>query len=331
MTDTGVDGAWDLIGLSDLEHQVYRRVVLGEGADAETLADALGCPAGRVRAALERLIGLGLLRGGARPGGPHVAVDPLVGLGSLVRERRHALDRIEATSHELSRVFTAGLLRSEPSRLFEVVEGRAATVARIHDLLGSARTEAVGIDTPPYVAPSSGHVSDAEADLLRRGVRFRALYASEVLEEPALVARIHWMTELGEQARVLPQVPMKLLIVDREKAVVLLSGDDAGPDALSVVAVRSALTDGLWAMFEQLWSHASPIRIGPRRGGGRALDAEATQLLDLLATGTKDETIARHLGVSTRTLRRRIAALLGELDATGRFQAGVRAAKRDLV
>lgn len=46
---------------------------------------------------------------------------------------------------------------------------------------------------------------------------------------------------------------------------------------------------------------------------------------------TGSGSIARHFGVSARTVRRRIAALLDELDATGRFQAGVRAVKRGLL
>ncbi|MFD0786403.1 hypothetical protein ACFQZ8_21090, partial [Micromonospora azadirachtae] len=290
------------------------------------------CSAAQVRAALDRLVSLGLVRHNTGNDDRYQAVDPLAGLAALVRDRRHALDRLEAASYELSRVFTAGLMRTEPQRLFEVVEGRAATASRIHDLLGSARTEVVGIDTPPYVAPSSTHVSDAELGLLRRGVRFRSLYASQVLDEPALVARIQWMVDNGEEARTLPQVPMKLLVVDRETAVVLLAGEATAPETLSVVAARSALTDGLQAIFEQLWSHASPIRFGSgRRDVTGASDADTSELVDLLNAGMKDESIARHLSVSPRTVRRRIAALLDELDATGRFQAGARAAQRGLI
>jgi DNA-binding NarL/FixJ family response regulator len=38
--------------------------------------------------------------------------------------------------------------------------------------------------------------------------------------------------------------------------------------------------------------------------------------------------IARHLGVSGRTLRRRIAQVQEQLGATSRFQAGLRAGRR---
>ena len=51
-------------------------------------------------------------------------------------------------------------------------------------------------------------------------------------------------------------------------------------------------------------------------------------LLGQLAGGAKDEQIARALGLSVRTVRRRVAELLDELGADSRFQAGVEAVRR---
>ena len=50
--------------------------------------------------------------------------------------------------------------------------------------------------------------------------------------------------------------------------------------------------------------------------------------LDQLARGAKDEQLARTLGLSLRTVRRRVAELLDELEASSRFQAGVEAVRR---
>lgn len=51
-------------------------------------------------------------------------------------------------------------------------------------------------------------------------------------------------------------------------------------------------------------------------------------MLRLLNSGLKDEAIGRHLGVSTRTATRKIAAVVERLGVTTRFQAGVEAAAR---
>ena len=47
-----------------------------------------------------------------------------------------------------------------------------------------------------------------------------------------------------------------------------------------------------------------------------------------LAAGAKDEQIARTMGLSLRTIRRRIADLMIELGADTRFQAGAEAVRR---
>ena len=56
----------------------------------------------------------------------------------------------------------------------------------------------------------------------------------------------------------------------------------------------------------------------------------AAFLLQQLAAGAKDEQIARTLGLSLRTVRRRVADLMIELGADTRFQAGVEAVRARL-
>ena len=60
--------------------------------------------------------------------------------------------------------------------------------------------------------------------------------------------------------------------------------------------------------------------------------SELTQaILGQLATGAKDELIARRLGMSVRTCRRHIAAIMLHLRAESRFQAGALAAQLGLL
>lgn len=66
-----------------------------------------------------------------------------------------------------------------------------------------------------------------------------------------------------------------------------------------------------------------------------AADLEPTaatrRLLRLMRTGAIDETIARELGVSLRTVHRRITRLQDLLGARSRFQLGVIACERGWV
>ncbi len=68
--------------------------------------------------------------------------------------------------------------------------------------------------------------------------------------------------------------------------------------------------------------------IGDDDAGVEPIDDDTRRLLALLASGLKDDAIARQLGLSTPTMRRRMRELLDGLSAANRFQAGVQAARR---
>jgi sugar-specific transcriptional regulator TrmB len=311
---------WEAVGLSADDAQVYRQLLRDPGVPVEQLGELLELPDTAVKQAVERLVAAGLVRSGSEAS--PAPVDPRSGLGMLVRERRAALDGVAAMTDQLAREFSAGQLQAEPSRLIEIAVGRDAIEARIDDMLRGATQQAVGTDTPPYVADGSAQVSGAELALLDRGVRFRSIYAAEVLDHPGWVDRLRSMAERGEQSRVLPQVPVKLLIVDGTTAILPLAGGPSAPGLPRAVVVSdSALTSALQVLFDQLWSQATPLRLSENADPN-------TTLVNLLASGMKDEAIARQLGVSGRTLRRRIAQVQEELGATSRFQAGLQAARR---
>jgi phospholipase C len=66
-------------------------------------------------------------------------------------------------------------------------------------------------------------------------------------------------------------------------------------------------------------------------GKNSVLDAAGLGILQLLNAGMKDDVIGRQLGISERTVRRRLAQLAAGLGASSRFQIGAQAARRGWV
>ena len=54
-------------------------------------------------------------------------------------------------------------------------------------------------------------------------------------------------------------------------------------------------------------------------------------VLNLLAAGLTDDAMARHLGVSVRTVQRRVREICARLGARTRFQAGLQARRHGLL
>jgi hypothetical protein len=94
-----------------------------------------------------------------------------------------------------------------------------------------------------------------------------------------------------------------------------------------LVIRQHSLIGSLTLLFESMWEKAMSV---PGLDGQRQDEGAGNRglLLSQLAGGAKDEQIARALGLSVRTVRRRVAELLEELGAESRFQAGVEAVRR---
>ncbi|MFD0332056.1 LuxR C-terminal-related transcriptional regulator [Streptacidiphilus monticola] len=153
----------------------------------------------------------------------------------------------------------------------------------------------------------------------------RTVYLDSVRNDPATRDYARWLAKLGGQVRTTGTLPLRMIVVDRETAVVPLNPES--PSDGAAVLHGSGAVAAMCALFEQIWADAHPLgAVRPRDELG--LSGQERALLRMLANGETDEAAARRLGVSDRTVRRLIADLLGKLEARSRFQAGARAMER---
>jgi len=316
---------WAAVGVSAFDELVYQAILNQPDAGAAGWALLTGSSPARLRESCDRLLTLGLLQPPDSMGGLR-AVDPRVAIRALIRRRETESELLAATAEEMATAYEAGLLREEPARLVEVVSGEGANAARLEELYARAEREVCLFDTPPYLAPRTPQL-DLQSDLLSRGVVYRSVYAATALEDPDVLLHAWKMVELGEQARVLPSVPVKMLVVDGRRAMLPLTASGTG-GYCAVVVRDSAVTEALQKLFDLAWQQATPL--GQTTDDGELPEGERV-LIRLLAAGMKDEAVARHLGVSLRTLRRRVSELQERLGAASRFQLGARASQRGWV
>ncbi|MGI5520138.1 TrmB family transcriptional regulator [Micromonospora sp. CA-259024] len=306
-------------GISTVDEAVLR-VLLGRGhATAAELAAATGLTVERVSAGLDHLRWQGLVARLAVEPNRYAAADPRVAFDALLHPAEQALRRARDAAAELAVIFESARPEAATTGPVEVVTGEEISRAFLR-LQQSAVREVRAFDRPPYVHAAGNPVEPA---VLARNVRWRAIYHPDALEQPGALAEIRGLVALGEQARVLVDVPFKMHLVDDRVALVPL---EPGPDgACGLLVYASVLLDALKFVFDVCWGRAVPL---DSAAGADELSAEDRQLLTLLAAGVKDETIGRQLGLSVRTMRRRVRRLLDLLGAQTRFQAGMEAIRR---
>lgn len=168
---------------------------------------------------------------------------------------------------------------------------------------------------------------------LADGVDMRMVLDTSLLGESWALGRLEHADALGHATRVANGVPFGVVICDDESVLVEISSHD--PNGYGSLALRrEPARQAVIRLFEEIWALSTPY--GPTRrklvasgeGPSAPLDDRDTRVLALLSVGASDKVIARQVGISVRTVERRVRYLMEHLSAATRFQAGVQAARR---
>lgn len=162
---------------------------------------------------------------------------------------------------------------------------------------------------------------DSDLELLDRGVECRCIYPALAARRPDVMEYLAEFVARGAKVRVLGTTPGRMVVFDRSLAVV--PETPGQPSGRALVVGGPQLVRGLCADFVRMWRVAWPVGVGPEP----ALSPEhVREVLVVLGDGVTDGVAARRLGISERTLRRRVSSVMGLLGATSRFDAGAKAA-----
>ncbi|MFL6073296.1 MAG: helix-turn-helix domain-containing protein [Mycobacteriales bacterium] len=318
------------LGLGPAEEAAYELVachsastldeLIGRWSRPEPLPDAL--------AALEDA---GLVSRRAGEPARYAVADPDLVLPPLLADWEERLDAAHEHARRLAAAYQAAHDGPGPGTVIEVVSGHRAVLHRLSQLQYAARRQVCCVDKPPALDPDG---AGTVLDLLAAGVSYRCLHETTAVGRPDALAGIERLARAGQQVRVLPDLPMRLYLVDDRFGLLPLRREPAEPVEAAVVVHPSALLDALATLFDGLWRRAVPLHLPPAGGaaagvaGRKPAAADEQRLVALLLSGLTDQTIARQLGCGYRTVQRRIAALMADLGAHTRFQAGAQAAFR---
>jgi DNA-binding CsgD family transcriptional regulator len=153
--------------------------------------------------------------------------------------------------------------------------------------------------------------------LLRRGVRVRILCQHTARYDQNTRAYLERVVAGGSQVRTRDRLPCTLIAFDRQVVFLPVTGNAVG----AVMVGDPSTVDFASAIFDGMWEEAQEYLSSKRQD--REISAKLQRaIIDLLLQGMKDEVIARRLGISVRTCRRHISAIMDQFGATSRFQAG---------
>jgi dipeptidyl aminopeptidase/acylaminoacyl peptidase len=208
----------------------------------------------------------------------------------------------------------------------QVVTDRDKITQLSFSLTNTARREVMTLDNCLQETPIDETSAVPPLPRFQGTVRCRSIYQANCLEHPVAAKVIEMSVEAGEEARMLPEVPMKMKLIDDSAVMLPLTSTGMG----GVVILRASLIITEFRRhFEMLWERATPLGAQQAPSGRPPLTDIQEQVLRLLCQGLSDEAIARRVNISAQTVRRHVSTLMRLLDAKTRFArwlvvAGVR-------
>jgi hypothetical protein len=312
------------LGLSGAQEELYRQVLPASGAHVADISAGLLRTPDQLLAELAPLVREGVVR--LEDGRLHVVPPAEVVVLMLTRwaaslsEAGDQLTHLARAVPQLAPGAAPPVASGETSPLDgEVVMGGDVPSVLVGWIEESA-DDLLFLRPDQWRMPSESVMAVAVTAAILEGRQARAIYPARALREApsVLIGR----ATIGEQIRVVPEVPTRLAVIGNRAMV----PDPPGLASERRLVLRQpGLVEMLTSYFELLWDRAVAV---PALERGDATPDLDELLLAQLAQGAKDEQIARILGISLRTVRRRVASMMAELGVDSRFQAGVEAVRR---
>ncbi|MBN8735123.1 MAG: hypothetical protein J0H27_02515 [Xanthomonadales bacterium] len=315
----------ELLGIGATEERAYRVLLERHKATAAEIAGDLGITLRVARKLLADLEAQGLATHTPKVPRVYVAAPPEFAVAALIKQRQAMLERVRVAIPELEEQSARSSHADGHEPVLEVITSRSHLGVVLTQMYESFRNEAMCFQRAPMLMPA---ISPPRK--LRAGAIVRTITDNSMLEMPGMLARIREDAARGEQARMLPVLPFKMMIFDRRAAVVSLDGEGPGK-AATLLIHGGLLLQALCRLFECVWERATPILFGHvetlhAREGDVRVGELADALVPLLAAGLNDKAIAAELGVSSATLNRRMSELMRTTGTRSRFQLGWHAA-----
>lgn len=316
--------------LGDLAVKAYETALQKGRFDDQELASALGADITAVEEIRKSLQDLHLLSPSA-PGRPVVPLDPEVAEAELVTpleveigRRRREIGRIHEELRSLAADYRArpnGSPADVPITVLDDVEEvrREIDRARYGCTQERMSLQSGGGRPPGLLEADREHT----LDLLRRGVRVRTLYQHTARTSLATRTYVQEISRRGAEVRTVDELSERLIIYDRRIAFIPKERTGRQPPGAAVIT-EPTVVGYLARTFESVWQVGRPFEVDQQTAEYPQVAEEVrNSIIRLMALGLKDEVIARRLGMATRTCRRHISAVMEEMGAVSRFQAGL--------
>ncbi len=253
-------------GFGEYEARAYCALISRSQLSAGEISKITEIPQGRVYSILNGLLDKGFVNVFAGAIKKYEAVNPETAFKSLIESKRQDVKQLQDLSTSLSETFEKQKVESTKLDFVQILTSKKSQVDKFDDLIHSSKQTLYSFNKKPYATGfnRSKEQIDLESTPLKQviasGTEVKAIFERETGNVENFKYMLHYYHSIGEQVRIAEELPLKMLLVDSQLAMVSLrSGDSSRFQLTSMVVDHTDLTSALAELFEHRWNNAMSL------------------------------------------------------------------------
>jgi len=273
------------MGVFERDARIYMALLEQRELTALEIHKLTNIPRTKVYEITQRMIGGGMCiekqKGGKKK---YQAVEPKRVLTNLMREQEKDLEEKKKLAESVARMVNPIYNRGTnivDDEYVEIIKGLPSIHERYVSLVKGTKRELLGFVKRPYACGQSNQIVDeqenAEFEMLKSGAAARVLYELPGKKEGEfLFAHIKKCLKMGEKARIMAHIPVKMYVFDERYVLMALDNSKVANSPFTMLVVEHpGLAQAATVLFDHLWivagggmgGYSEGKRLYGRKGG----------------------------------------------------------------
>ena len=251
------------LGLSENEAKTYLTLLAKSSMTVGEIAKISGVPRPKLYEILTKLIVKGLCTEKIgkvkryRVVAPNIVKKKLIGDYQAQLEQKKII--AQNFSNAVNSIYKQNMNKTEPLEYIEVLNDKEKIRRKCSDFQKNAKKEILAFTKTPYTASLTKYVNE-EVDALKRKVKIRSIYEYKDFTKEEFVKGISLWVSAGEKAKVVKELPIKMVIFD-EKITMFALDDHISlkPSITTMIINHPSFAKTLKYVFESIWKEAMTL------------------------------------------------------------------------
>lgn len=260
------------IGLPNREAEIYLALLQKYEFTAPELTKLTNVTRSKIYELLQNLIHKGACSESYKDGQKvYRAIEPKLAIQNIISKRKNELELEIAQmnqagisiENELVVLHENGADIDEPLNYIEILTDKEQIRERWLSIQRNAKKEIFAFTKPPYTANLIDNVED-ETGIITNNVKVRGIYEYKDLnseEISNLIKMIEMFEKIGEEARIIKELPMKLAVIDETITMLALKDRiSLKPSITTIVINHPDFATAQKEVFESYWAKSLTIK-----------------------------------------------------------------------